>query len=248
MPPRDELLRLARALALPERDLCILAEGNVSALDSPGRMLVKGSGKRMDAMSDADFSDLALDSVIGLMRQPPEGDESVRAALNACTLAGPPPSTEAFMHAALIESGAHFVAHVHPTSLLSILCLPLAEDWAKRRLFPDQIVLCGPASCFIPYVAPGIALAQAVLSGRSEFRLRYGEDPKTYWLQNHGLIAVGATSLEVEAACLMSEKAARILLAALACGEPARWLNAEEVARIQQWPDEHARQRALWGK
>ena len=43
---------------------------------------------------------------------------------------------------------------------------------------------------------------------------------------------------------MMADKAARILLGALACGTPT-YLSPENVKRIQTRPDEHYRQKAL---
>lgn len=243
-----DLVALARSLSLPDRDLCILAEGNVSGRADGDSFWIKGSGQQMAEIESGGFSRVSLAAVLEAMDRSYGADQEIRDALNAANLEGPNPSTETFMHAVLLnQPGIDCVAHVHPTPLLSLLCLPGAEGRALRRLFPDEIVCCGPASCYVPYMAPGLALAHEVAARRSAFQQLFGVEPKTYWLQNHGLIAVGATTREVEAACLMSVKAARVLLGALQTGIEPTWLSEREVDQIYNWPDEHARQRALWG-
>ncbi len=228
--------------------MVILAEGNVSAIGDDGSFWVKGSGLQMASMTQGGFSRVSLEKVQASIHRHFEDDLAIRSALNEACLGGPPPSTETFMHALLLGlSGVEFVAHVHPTPLLSILSLANVRDWVGKRLFPDEVVCCGPASCFVPYVAPGLALAQAIQQELAAFRSRYGIDPKTLWLQNHGLIATGGSAKEVESACLMSVKAARVLLGALQSHREVKWLTDAEVAHIYHWPDEHARQKAIWG-
>ncbi|HWA83974.1 MAG TPA: class II aldolase/adducin family protein [Fimbriimonadaceae bacterium] len=244
----NELLSLARAMAAPENDLCILAEGNVSARAGEDSFWVKGSGQAMGAMGVDGFSLVRLRQVCEAVDGDFADDGAIRQALNDACVEGPSPSTETFMHASLLQlPGVSFVGHTHPTPLLSLLCLSDARDYATRRLFPDEIVCCGPAACFVPYVAPGLELARSIRRETAAFLVKHGITPKTFWLENHGLIAVGATAKEVESACLMSVKAARVLLSALQSGRTVKWLTVEEVAHIYNWPDEHARQKALWG-
>jgi rhamnose utilization protein RhaD (predicted bifunctional aldolase and dehydrogenase) len=244
----EDLLDLAHFLAAPGLEMCLLAEGNVSGRCDETCFWVKGSGQEMAAMSAQGFSRIDSEKLAKVMYKPFSSDEEIRAALNATCLEGPPPSTETFMHGLLLgQPGIHFVAHTHPTSLLSLLCLPGCQDWAARRLFPDEIVCCGPATCFVPYVAPGLELARAIARESALFQDRHGVRPKLYWLENHGMIAVGASCREVKAACLMAVKAARVLLGALQTGHEPKWLTDAEIAHIYNWPDEHARQRALFG-
>ena len=68
-------------------------------------------------------------------------------------------------------------------------------------------------------------------------RREAGDPPKVVYLANHGLIALGESALEVVQITSMADKAARILLAALAAGTP-RFLSAADVARIDSRPDE----------
>ena len=247
MAPQD-LLDLARFVSDPGQDMCILAEGNVSCLEDDDCFWVKGSGQEMGTMGLDGFSKVNLARLRSLFGKTFDNDVAIRNALNETLLEGPAPSTETFMHGALLRDGVRFVAHMHPTPLLSLLCLPDAEMWAGQRLFPDEIVCCGPATCWVPYAAPGYELAELITRRTDEFDAKHGVSPKLYWLQNHGIVVVGATAREVVAGCSMAVKAGRVLLGALQTGRGPVWLTSEQVNHIYNWPDEHARQRALFGR
>ncbi len=234
----------------PAHDLCILAEGNVSCQAKEGQLWIKGSGSSMRGIAADAFACVKTPGVLEAVRlQAPMSETAARELLNAAKLdrGRALPSTETYMHALLLaRSRGGFVAHGHPTPLLALLALPEAEEWATKRLFPDEIVLCGPASCWVPYVAPGLPLAQEIERRAEAFVARFGIEPKAFWLQNHGLIAVGKSHKEALGAALMAVKAAHVLLGALQTGRVPRWLTDAEVDQIYRWPDEHARQRALW--
>jgi rhamnose utilization protein RhaD (predicted bifunctional aldolase and dehydrogenase) len=120
-----------------------------------------------------------------------------------------------------------------------------AEDAIAGRLFPDEIVYCGPASVYVPYTDPGLPLARKVRDLIDEYLDAYGEVPKVILLQNHGLIALGQSAQQVKNITAMCVKAARVLLGTVAFGGP-NFLSAEAAARIHTRPDEHYR-RKLWG-
>ena len=251
MLPPVEIIELARIMGDPAHDLCIEAEGNVSCIGPDGVLWIKGSGKAMRNISADGFACCSMAPVLAAVRaESPVSETQAREILNASKLDRGPasPSTETYMHALILSvPDTKFVAHGHPTPLLSVLCHPKAPEWASKRLFPDEIVLLGPATCFVPYVAPGLPLAMAIDRASQDFRTAHGIEPKTFWLQNHGLIVTGRTAREVTSALLMAVKAARVLLGLLQTGAEPRWLSEAEVDQIYNWPDEHARQRALWG-
>jgi rhamnose utilization protein RhaD (predicted bifunctional aldolase and dehydrogenase) len=239
----EELVGLARALGQRENDLVILAEGNCSAKDADG-FWVKASGAQMARAESSDFVRLSLDRVLAALDEPPPDD---RAHLDTARLdpAAPRASTEAFMHAWLLTlPDVRYVGHTHPPNLLAILATDLGRQIAPRRLFPDEVVFCGAASCWVPYVMPGLPLARAIREAVTAFRENTGAIPTTIWLQNHGLIALGGTANEVLAASLMAEKAARIWRIAHRLGE-VRPLTKREIDEIAGWPDEHYRKQRL---
>jgi rhamnose utilization protein RhaD (predicted bifunctional aldolase and dehydrogenase) len=250
MKPPHELLWMAQAVGAPINDLCVLAEGNVSCKDGDS-LWVKASGRSLHSCSEDVFVHVHIEPVMKALVHEFADEAEVRRTLNGARVThqgSNVPSTETFMHAALLsEFGARFVAHAHPTALLSVLSLASAEEYAERRLFPDEVVFCGPATCFVPYVAPGIHLARELAARARSFIETWGFPPKVYWLQNHGLIAVGQTAKETWAGVEMGAKAARVLLAALQTHEAIRWLSKEEIQTIANWPDEHYRQNLIRG-
>lgn len=248
----ENVVRLAREVADPALDLVILAEGNVSLSVAEGTLWIKGSGRAMAHAAAGDFCDVSMGPLIEAVESDSwDGldDVAIRTRLDAVRRdpAAVRPSTETFMHAWLMRhTGWNCVVHTHPTALLSILIREDAALWATRRFFPDEIVLTGPATAWVPYVAPGLPLAKAIREAAIRFQAAVGEPPKTYWLQNHGLITGGRTCAEAMSATLMAVKAARMLRDALASGAELRWMTDAEVAHIAGWPDEHFRQAALW--
>lgn len=68
--------------------------------------------------------------------------------------------------------------------------------------------------------------------------------PRLILLQNHGLIALGATAPAVLSTVLMANKAATIFSGAAAMGGPT-FLLPQHIDRITLRPDETHRQRQL---
>jgi rhamnose utilization protein RhaD (predicted bifunctional aldolase and dehydrogenase) len=117
--------------------------------------------------------------------------------------------------------------------------------FASRRIFPDEIVCCGVESVFVPYLDPGLKLAQGIRTAVRQYIKRLARPPRVILLENHGFIALGASPEAVLAATLMGVKAAEIFAGAAAVGGRPRFLSAAHVTRIAGRPDEHYRQKAL---
>ena len=155
------------------------------------------------------------------------------------------PSIEALFHAYLLTlPSVRCVGHVHAIAVNQILCSPRAREFAEKRACPDEIVMCGVESVFVPYAEPGLGLSQAIRREVVSFVKRTGRDPKIILLQNHGIIAVGASPKAVLGSLLMAEKAAEIFVGAAALGGPV-FLTAAQCERIAGRPDEHYRQKML---
>ena len=261
----EELLGLARELGREERRLAILGEGNVSCRVDGATFLVKASGASLGKLEADGVARCWFAPLLELLEEENASDEEVTGVLWESRVADdqrscgpeavrPPtpttrstgkPSTEAVFHAWLLTlPGVGFVAHTHPESVNGILCSGRAREFAEQRLFPDQIVCCGAESVFVEYVDPGVPLARRIREEVSAFQSRHGSVPRTILLQNHGLIALGATPAGALAATFMCDKAARIFTAAAGLGGPA-FMPEEEVARIDAREDELYRQRAL---
>lgn len=243
----EELLWLSRKLGDPMHDLAILAEGNASARDGDS-FWVKASGYKLADLDESGLVAIDFRECYRLLAKDRLTDAEVRDALKSVTIAPKHlmPSVETFMHTFLLSlPGVVYVGHTHPTPLLSLLSTTKAKELAGQRLFPDEIVCCGPEAVFVPYTDPGLPLAKAIASAVEEFIHRREEAPKTIWLENHGLIALGETAHEVLSATLMSVKAARVRLNALSSGLEIKPLTADQIDRIHTRPDEHYRQELL---
>lgn len=249
----EELVALSRRLGEPAADLAILAEGNTSCRDG-NRFWVKASGHSLREIDKGGFVQCEFDQLNAAFGRN-LSDEEVRETLLRSTVAGSlqRPSVEAFMHSWLLTvPGVEFVGHVHPTACLALLCTPGSQILCRMRFFPDEVVCCGATSAWVPYVDPGLPLAEKIAASVTSFIREQGEPPKVIWLQNHGIIALGRTAHEVESALLMTAKAAQVVL--LGGGlkavekEMIVPLTAAAVNRIRTRPDEHYRQSLLWNQ
>ncbi len=239
-----QLVALSRRLGDPALDYVILGEGNTSARIDAATFWVKASGVELRAIEGNGFVQVRFDRVLSLLGAAELSDAQVKAGLEASRTdpeAGLRPSVETVLHAVALQlAGVRFVGHTHPTAVNAVLCSRKAEEAIAGRLFPDEIVYCGPAPVYLPYTDPGVPLARAVRDSLDQYLDTYGEAPKVILMQNHGLIALGQTAAEVEKITAMAVKAARVLLGTYALGGP-HFLSPEAVARIHTRPDEQYR-------
>ena len=247
----QELITLSRSLGDPMRDLVILGEGNTSARTDEASFFVKASGKELRTADESSFVLVSLDMALEVLDGPELTDAKVREALFNCragitddTL----PSVETFLHAYLLSlPEVRFVGHTHPTPVNAILCSRNSREAITGRLFPDEIVCCGPAVVYVEYTDPGIPLARHLRKRVEEFIDENNMAPRVILMENHGFIALGRTPRDVETVTAMYVKTAWILIGTYALGGP-RFLTDENVARIHTRPDEHYRQRQIGGR
>jgi rhamnose utilization protein RhaD (predicted bifunctional aldolase and dehydrogenase) len=203
----------------------------------------------MRTIQTSGFVEVRFDQVLSLLTAGELSDDEVKAGLEGAKVdpdAKGRPSVETVLHAlALRFEGVNYVGHTHPTAVNAILCSQKAEEAIAGRLFPDEIVYCGPAPVYVPYTDPGLPLARAVRDAIDEYLDQYQEAPKVILMQNHGLIALGKSASEVENITAMYVKTARVIVGAYALGGP-HFMSAEAVSRIHTRPDELYR-RQEWG-
>lgn len=249
-PLLEELIELSHALGHPSRDLAILGEGNTSARVDGESFWVKASGSELGTLRSEQLVRVSFEACRELINGPDLADDQIKAGLQAAVVEGPDgvrPSVETVLHAALLElPGVNFVGHTHPTAINALTCSDRFGDALTKRLFPDQIVVCGPAAVLVPYVDPGLPLAREVLRGAKQYAERWGESPKTVFMQNHGFIAMGKSSKQVLQISQMAVKSANILNGGFAVGTP-QFMTDQQVARIGGRDDEHYRQKVLDG-
>ena len=249
----DQLIFLSNTLGRPENDYVILGEGNTSAradtaAGGPASFWVKSSGTELRTITAAGFVHVAFDRALALMDRPNLSDADVKAGLTAAKVdpASPGhPSVETLLHALCLQlPGVNFIGHTHASAVNMFTCSVGFEQAYAGRLFPDEIVLCGPAPVLVPYTDPGVPLAKEVWARIQRHIDQYGEQPKVIMIQNHGLIALGRSAKHVLDITAMAVKTSRILLGTYAAGGP-RFLPEHDVARIHTRPDEHFRKLQL---
>jgi rhamnose utilization protein RhaD (predicted bifunctional aldolase and dehydrogenase) len=243
----DQLIEVSHRLGCLEMDCVILGEGNVSARADDQSFWIKTSGAMLPTINRAGFVRVSLERVLALLEGPDLSDQAVKDALSAAKMdpmAGHP-SIETLLHALFLRlEGVDFVAHTHAAAVNMLACSQAFPEAFKGRLFPDEIILCGVAPLLVPYADPGVPLARYIKRLLEEYLDQYGERPKIAILQNHGLIALGASAQQVEDETAMAIKVARILLGTYAAGGP-RFLSPQDIARIHTRPDEQYRRRQL---
>jgi rhamnose utilization protein RhaD (predicted bifunctional aldolase and dehydrogenase) len=246
----DQLAAMSRALGERERDCVILGEGNTSARVGEERMYVKASGTSLCGITREGFVQVRRDIVLRMLEAGDLSDAAIAQRLREATVDAVStrrPSVETLFHAYLLGlDGVNFVGHTHPTAVNAILCARDAKQALAGRIYPDEIVVCGACPLFIDYVDPGVALARAIRTATGRYLEQHGRPPRAVLMQNHGLIALGATPAQVEAITATWVKTARILAGAMAFGGP-RFLSGDNVARICDRPDEHYRHRGITG-
>jgi rhamnose utilization protein RhaD (predicted bifunctional aldolase and dehydrogenase) len=241
------LLELSHQLGREDRKLAILGEGNTSARTSADTFIVKASGSNLATLAPTGVTECRFDALVSLLDTRGLADAAVDERLLAARVdsASKKPSVEAMFHAWLLTlPGVKFVGHTHPVAVNKILCTKHARAFATKRLCPDEIVCCGAEFVLVPYVDPGLKLAQAIRRAVLAYVKRLGRAPRVILLENHGLIALGGTPEAVMAATLMAVKAAEIYAGAVTLGSP-RFLSPAVAARIAGRPDELYREKML---
>ena len=246
---QSDLINMTRALGEPAMDYVIIGEGNTSMRIDEDSFYVKASGHQMHNISEDGFVAVRLAPMLAMLDDPPQTLAEQKAITNEAVI--PPdasggtegglalsPSIEVSFHAMLLhECGVGFVGHTHPTAINQIMCSEYASDFAAKRRFPDEVVLCGPQSVLTPYADPGLPLAIVMRERVQQFMAAHGEAPKLILLENHGMIALGDSPAEILKITAMAVKAARIHLGALLTGAPI-YLPDEEIWHLYRRPDE----------
>lgn len=240
----DELVAMSRTLGDPANDYAILGEGNTSARADGETFWVKASGTQLGRADRHSFVRVTAPPVVAALDGAGLDDEGVKSLLKSSTVQGTrAPSIETFLHALCLGlDGVRFVGHTHPTAALGLLSGRNSRELFSGCLFPDQIVVLGPAFTYVPYADPGLPLALAVRQGIREFLDHEKRTPKVILMENHGVIALGGTPQDVLNVTQMLVKTCRILADTLIAGGP-RFLARAQVDRIDKRPDELARRK-----
>ncbi len=242
----DELVFMSTDLGDPANDFAILGEGNTSARADGETFWVKASGSQLRYAKPESFVCVRFAPVLEALDGPPLDDAALKRLLESATAEGQrPPSIETFLHALCLGlEGVHFVGHTHPTVAVGLLSGCRNRELFSGCLFPDQVVVLGPAPAYVPYADPGLPLALATRRVLHDFLDRHQRRPKVLLMENHGVIALGGTSQETLNNTHMLVKTCRVLAQSLAAGGP-RFLTPAQVERIDKRPDEVVRRKGL---
>lgn len=238
---RQILVEMTQTLGKPENDYVIIGEGNTSCRIDDTTFYVKASGYQMNNITTDGFVAVNFDPILDLLDNPPATMTEQKAIMQQAKVESSTstrPSVEVSFHAMLLhECQVEFIGHTHPTAVNQLMCSTHASDFALKRRFPDEVVLCGPQSVLVPYADPGLPLAIVMRDKVQDYMQKHDEAPKVILLENHGVIALGDTPTEILNITAMVVKAAKIFAGALMIGEPT-FMTTEDVWHIYKRPDE----------
>lgn len=246
--PLTDLVTMSRAVGAPELDLVILGEGNTSVRADADTFWVKGSGSQLSTIEAKHFVRMRFDRVLAMLDKESYNEAELTAAYEGAKAEqgdGKRPSVETVFHAACLSiPGVNAVAHTHATA---VNMLTVSKGWPQvlqGRLFPDEAVVLGLHSAFVPYIDPGVVLARAIRDEIAAFGRRHGGYPRAIYMQNHGVIALGRNTTEAVNISMMAAKAARIRLGAIQAGG-LNLLPDATAQHIVNRPDEKYREAQL---
>lgn len=216
-----ELVWMSANLGRPENDYVILGQGNTSARIDAETFYVKASGAHLAKSASESFVEVRFADVLKVLDSSDLTNSDVSRILAQARVddGARMPSIETVFHAYLLSlPGVSFVGHTHPTDVNTILCSNSAREIVESRIFPDEAIYCGLRPLFVPYADPGVSVALTIKACVDGYLESEGCAPKVILMQNHGMIAVGETSEEIEWATAMWVRNARVLIGAYCLG------------------------------
>ena len=244
------LVEMTRCLGQPHHNYVIIGEGNTSFRADADTFWIKASGQQMNDIGIEGFVAVQFEPIMDLLDHPPTDSTSIQQMMENAKVdrsIAARPSVEVTFHAMLLaECDVRYIAHTHPIAINGILCSTRSRDFASHRLFPDEVVLCGPESAYVPYADPGLPLALEIRKAARDYIAKYNEPPKVILLENHGLIALAQTPTEALNITAMCVKAAHIFAGACAVGEPV-YMSDADIMHIYKRPDEIYRRKRFVG-
>lgn len=168
----------------------VIAGGGNTSYKNEEKIWVKASGSSLATITENGFAVLnraKLNMMTGKVYSSDvaEREDQVKRDLEEATITkGKRPSVETSMHNIINYA---FVVHLHPTLVNGLMCSQNAET--------ELVNIFGEKSVFVEYTDPGYVLFKKVNDKIEEYRLKYSEEPKVIWLQNHGIF-VAADSID----------------------------------------------------
>jgi rhamnose utilization protein RhaD (predicted bifunctional aldolase and dehydrogenase) len=241
----QKLVEMSISIGEPAKDLVILGDGNTSAFISNESFYVKASGSQLNNISADGFTEVYFKPVLDILKRESISDAELKNEFTNARVdaAGKHPSIETVFHAiALSDCDARFVAHTHPISINSIMCSMDARKALSGHLFSESALYLGPEPIIIDYADPGLPIARSLIYEIKKYQQKWGQQPRVFYLLNHGMVALGQSAKEAENITSMAVKSARILLGTYQMGGPC-FISEEDVKRIVTRPDEEFRRK-----
>ena len=159
---------MSAELGLPAHEYAILGEGNTSVRADGDSFWIKASGTSLAGATRENFVRVSISPILAALDEPGLDDAALKQLLRAATVEGErAPSIETFLHALCLQlDGVRFVGHTHPAAAVGLLSGCRSRELFQGCLFPDQIVVLGPAMAYVPYADPGLPLALALRGPR----------------------------------------------------------------------------------
>jgi L-fuculose-phosphate aldolase len=204
MTIREEICRTTKRLY--DRGLIGPSEGNVSVRMESGTIISTPKAIDKARLSPEDLAELHLDgSLIN-------GDSS------------PEPSSEIKMHLRIYRErrDCNAIVHAHPIFATG---LATAGKSIPDDVLPESGYYLGRVA-LVPFAIPGTdAVGDAIAP--------FAKDHKTFLLQNHGAVTIGATLDDAYMRMEILERVAKTLFVADACGGPHK-LSQDAMAWLKK--------------
>ncbi len=215
----EELVQLARWAGTHPSRLVLGGEGAVGAMLPAGGIAISAAHTRLAKLGPEGIVKCHLEkarALIEALEVTPELEAEVLLDPSS-----PAPDADLTAFAELFAfDGIRYALHTQPIPVNQIVCSPRARQFSDRRNLPGEIEACGQSSLLVPFMPPGVALAKEIRRKLVLWRDRYKETPKLILIQNHGMIALGATPEEVQTVTEAAVKYAEIFVGAAMLGGP----------------------------
>ena len=195
----QQLIEMTHYLGDPNKNFAMLGEGNTSARVDGDTFYVKASGTSMGTIGADGFIKVSISKVVRILDDPNAGDGDVTRNFEESLIEpgeARRSSTEAMLHATLLQIPEFaFVGHAHPVyTNIMLLSSVKAEEAAQGRLFPRPNRLDGAALRLRAVCGPRPGARPRVKRRLEAFIEEEGAAAHAgILMQNHGLIAMGAT-------------------------------------------------------
>jgi NAD(P)-dependent dehydrogenase (short-subunit alcohol dehydrogenase family)/rhamnose utilization protein RhaD (predicted bifunctional aldolase and dehydrogenase) len=179
----------------------IIAGGGNTSVKKAGCLFIKASGRALATIDATGFLELKMMEVLGILdRTDWSKDRDVREDQIVQTLldarVNPPdlgirPSVESTLHALMPQT---FVLHTHGELANGVACSKQGPDAFAKLTLPKKV-----RPVWIPYVDPGMPLAQTLAKALKAYKSEHHADANTVFMGKHGILTAADTAEEADA-------------------------------------------------